>query len=88
MLKNKIHHSQGIVAYQSYCKEMHKDDYFHQEETEHLFEFLATSNKYKMYFDQATNAPYSAKFSNNCVKEFSDHIERENWRLITREEVL
>ena len=66
---------------------MHEDDYVQQDEMEHMFSFLATANKYTIYFNQVMKAPESNNFSDACIKEVNNHIERKNWRLVPSDEV-
>ena len=76
------------LAFQSYYKVMHQDDYLLQEKMlKNPVMFMAAGNKDTMYFDQAMREPDANKFIKATIKEVNDHIEHKHWELILHEHI-
>ena len=87
MVKSKRQQAAVIVAYSSYDEVMYRDDCNLQDELYRPVAFMAKNNAGTMQFGQAMQAPESAEFMKECIKEVNDHIKHNHWRLIPRSKV-
>ena len=65
----------------------HEDDYCIQDNTEDQLDYLAISDPYTMYFDQAMKEPNHKEFLITTAKEVNCNCEPENWKLLPRSDV-
>ena len=77
----------SAVTMSDYYCSLHEDDYRIQDELTNPIAFLAKADEDTMYFHQAMAAPDKHQFIKAIVKEVNDHIDREHWILIPRNDV-
>ncbi len=86
----------GIVAHQSELPfdpvleeqhtAMHEDSCRRQNEMDSPPSHMTKTDADTMYFDEAMRAPDAAEFTEACIKEVNDHVERKHWCMIRRED--